>query len=75
MPVQYGGSAQASQRFVQTFSLPSSQWTVIHNFGFFPNVIVFDGDGNEIAADVQYTDDNTVVVTWPSPTTGKVVVS
>lgn len=59
--------------YVQT--LPSAQWTVVHNFGKHPNVALLDSTGEEVFADVQHTDSNTVVVTWAAPMTGKVVCS
>lgn len=59
--------------FEQDFT-NSSQWHASHNFNKVPNVAVFDSTGHETIADVN-ADANTVTVTWPGPTSGKVVCS
>lgn len=60
--------------FEQDFLTPSSQWHAVHGLGKIPGVLVLDSLGNEIGADVQ-VDATSVTVTWPGPTTGKVVCS
>lgn len=59
--------------FEQDFT-DSSQWHVVHNLGVIPGVSVYDSAGREIIADVQI-DSTTATVTWPGPTTGKLVLS
>lgn len=51
---------------------PAATWTITHNLGFKPGVQLFtDDDGDQqVYTDVSYPDDNTVVIEWPSPTTG-----
>lgn len=57
-------------KFHQT--APAATWTISHNRNNKPDVVLLsDDDGNErVFTDVSYPDDATVVVEWPSPTTG-----
>lgn len=65
----------ADQMYYEQDFVNSAQWTVHHNLGQYPNVSILDTGGEEVFADVQHVDINTVVVTWPAPFTGKVVCS
>lgn len=51
---------------------PAATWTVQHNLGRKPAVVLFlDEDPNTpVYTDITYPDLNTVVVEWPSPETG-----
>lgn len=58
------------------FAAPAATWTLIHNRGSYPPVVLFtDADGDEpVWTDVSYPDVNTTVVEWPSPTTGSAYI-
>jgi phage gp45-like len=47
--------------------------TVNHNLGIYPQVSVLDGSGNVVAANIQHTNVNTVVVTFSASFSGTVV--
>lgn len=56
-------------------SVAASTWTVLHNFGRRSQVTILDNSYVEVEADVDQSDINTVVVTFPTPQTGTVIVS
>lgn len=51
---------------------PAAEWTLVHNRNTKPDVVLIpDTDGDErVYTDVTYPDESTVLVEWPSPTTG-----
>lgn len=60
---------------VFTQDTPSSNWTIEHNLGRYPVIVVFDEAGNERPfVPVSTPDINTAVLTPTPPLAGKVVV-
>lgn len=51
-----GGGGDAHFVFVQ--SVASALWTVVHNLGKFPDVIVQDSANSEIECDIEYVSAN-----------------
>lgn len=49
---------------------PVSVWTILHELGGFPSVLVMDSTGQELISEVHYPDDQTVVVTHGQPYSG-----
>lgn len=45
-------------------------WPVTHNLGKYPSVTVVDSGGNTVIGDVQYVDDNSVVITFSAAFSG-----
>ena len=65
-----GGSA-----YEHIQGVPASSWPINHNLGRRAHVTILDPDGTEVEADVEHTSDNTLVITFPNPHTGTVIVS
>lgn len=63
-------SSQATT-FVFTQASSSNRWEINHKLGKFPSVTVVDSAGTTVIGDVQYIDNNNVVVEFSSPFTGK----
>jgi hypothetical protein len=63
-----GGGGTPTFEFVQ--SLAASQWTVNHGLSDYPNVLIIDGSGQELHAEVHYPDDQTVVIVHGQPYSG-----
>jgi hypothetical protein len=61
--------------YIHNQTSASASWNVNHNLGQFPNIAVVMDDGTVVAADVDHTDTNSAVITFPSPYTGKAVCS
>lgn len=68
--------ADANPPIAVHFTNPAAQWTVTHNRNSRPDVVlVEDSDPNTpVITDVEYPDLNTVIITWPAPTTGWVYI-
>lgn len=54
---------------------PSTFWTVNHNLNRYADVLVVDLLGNQMFAEVDYPDANTVTITASEPITGRVYIS
>jgi hypothetical protein len=57
-------------------SVAAATWTITHNRGTKPDmVLVLDEDPlRAVYTDITYPDDNTAVVEWPTPVTGKAYI-
>ena len=62
------GPSSVSMNFEQTS--PSDEWIINHNFGFFPNVILFTVGGIEMLGQVVNITDNQVRVYFTSAVAG-----
>lgn len=58
-------------RYVHNQLGASNSWTVNHNLGKFPSVVVIDSGGNTILPDPDYIDDNTLILNFSVPFGGK----
>lgn len=58
--------------FIQTQAIAAAVWTVPHNLGRRPAVMVVDNLGAVLGADVAYLDDNVLQVTHGMPMIGAV---
>lgn len=63
--------ARADKTYIHYQSSPSSTWTVAHNLGKMPSVMVVDTADTVFVGDVAYTDNNNLVITFASPFSGK----
>jgi hypothetical protein len=50
---------------------PTVLWTVTHNLGKFPAVMVVDTGNSVLEADIHYADANQLTVSFGAPTSGK----
>ena len=65
-PAPAGGAYQHVQ------STPAAEWTVAHNLGRYPSMVLrlASAPGEPVHTDITYVDENTALVTWPSPESG-----
>lgn len=61
--------------YVHTQGAPATSWVVTHNLNKYPAVDVVDTGNSAVIPSVQYTDINTVTLTFGSPTSGKAFVN
>lgn len=68
-----GPPGAAGGSFSYTQAVPASTWTIHHNLGTRPvPVILLDTDPlAPVWTDMQYVDANTLVLTFPTPVTGR----
>lgn len=52
------------QTYTHTQSVASATWTITHNLNKRPSVTVVDSGGTVVIGDVQYIDDNTIIITF-----------
>lgn len=70
-PVGPTGPAGVLSTFVFTQSGLSAIWTIIHNLNCYPSVTVVDTGGTELIPDVNYINDDELVLMFANPTSGK----
>lgn len=68
-------SSFADNHYVHTQSVASSVWSVAHNLGKFPSVTVIDSGNNVVFGDVQFIDNNNVIITFTSSFSGKAYIN
>ena len=68
-------SAAGDLNFIFTQAIPSATWTVTHNFGKFPSVSIVDTDDQEVFAQVDYIDTNSLTITFSSAQSGKAYIN
>lgn len=61
----------ADKTFVFEQGIASDTWNITHNLNKYPSVTVVDSAGNEVIAEVVYTDTNNCVVTMTAAFKGK----
>lgn len=61
--------------YVHTQAIASNVWTINHNLIFIPNVTVVDSGGTVVEGSYDYPDNNTVVLSFSSPFSGKAYLS
>lgn len=50
---------------------PASIWTITHNLGKVPAVVVFDSAGDQVMGDIDVVDNNTITITFSAAFAGK----
>lgn len=69
--VRIDAGAVAGATFTWTQTAPSATWNVIHNLASYPAVTVVDTGDTEVIPDLHYIDQNSLVLSFGSPTSGK----
>lgn len=59
--------------YVHTQATPAGSWNITHNLGKFPSVVLAlsSAPDEAVTTDVHYTNENSLIVEWPSPESGK----
>jgi hypothetical protein len=57
--------------YTHTQNTPSATWTITHNLNCFPSVSIADSAGSVVIGDINYTNANTLVVTFAAAFGGK----
>jgi hypothetical protein len=68
-----GGGSDANFVFTQVSALAT--WNITHNLGKFPSVTIVDSSNNQVFADVQHTDVNSLVIQFATPFAGKAILN
>lgn len=61
--------------YVHTQGVASTNWTINHNLGFFPNVEIIDSAGSSVIGSYQFVNVNTIIATFTDPFAGKAYLS
>lgn len=59
------------KNYVHVQNTPSASWTASHNLGKRPAVVVVDSADEVVYGEIEYTDDNTVTLTFVGAFSGK----
>ncbi len=69
--MKYDVLVEAIPYYVHYQMVPSAEWDVVHNLGKKPSVTIVDSADNIVVGDVQYINDNEVVITFKGAFSGK----
>lgn len=69
------GAYGADATFVHLQGVPSDTWTIVHNLGKYPSVMVQDSAGDEVEGGITYVDFNTVSVTFTGAFSGRAILN
>lgn len=64
-------SDAVDKTYIHTQDVVSDIWTVQHNLNKMPSVVVVDSGGSAVEGDIQYIDNNSVVLTFSGAFSGK----
>lgn len=70
-----GGGGTSDVRYVHTQTSAATTWTITHNLGLFPSVMVVDNSGDVIGANIHYNSNNQLVITFDLAQAGKAYLS
>jgi hypothetical protein len=70
---QSGGTDPLEYAHTQTLSLAT--WTITHNLGKYPGVMIVDTGGNVVIGEVRYVSLNQLVITFSAAFSGKAYLS
>lgn len=62
-------------RYVHVQPIPDTVWTATHNLGLLPQVTIMNSAGQVVEGDVNYVDNNTVVLTFLAAFSGIAILS
>lgn len=68
--LRYIGST-SDKSFVFSQSVAAARWEIQHNLDKYPSVTIVDSAGTEVIGEVQYIDQNNVVLLFTAPFSGK----
>jgi len=76
IPFDVESNIGAAEQFVHTQGSAAAQWTINHDRGGRPAVVLMpDSDpGERVYTDLTYVSDSQILVTWPSPVSGKAYI-
>ena len=66
-----GGAGDGDKTYVFTQAFSTTEWNITHNLNKYPSVVIVDSDLNQVIADVQYIDLNTVKIRFNHGFIGK----
>lgn len=68
-PPEVGGSSE----YVHTQAAAAATWNITHNLGKYPSVVLAltSAPDESVVTDVHYTSEDSLIVEWPSPESGK----
>lgn len=68
--LQGPGSSGSDKFHKHDQEVSSSTWTISHNFGRFPNIVIYDSAGDEVQGDVVHIDPNSTRVNFSAAFAG-----
>lgn len=63
--------AKIASTFIYEQGIPSAKWNITHNLNKYPSVTIVDSALSEVVGDIQYIDENNVLIKFSSEFSGK----
>lgn len=61
--------------YIHLQSVPSNEWTIVHNLSFYPSITVVDSSGNVVEGSYSYQDESTIIASFSGAFSGKAYLS
>ena len=74
-PIIVGGPLTQIVAYHHTQHVPSNIWAITHGLDFFPNVTVADSSGNLCEGEIDYTDKDSLTITFSGSFSGDAYLS
>jgi hypothetical protein len=69
--LEFIDQAVGDKHYVYDQGIPSTTWSIDHNLGKYPSVVIVDTSNSEVIGDIQYIDTNNLTVTFSASFAGK----
>jgi hypothetical protein len=69
------GSAPELVSYRHFQSVVSNIWNITHNLGWYPNITVVDSAGSVVEGEIDYVDENNLILNFSSPFSGVAYLS
>lgn len=67
--------AQKDSNFIFNQIVPSSLWSITHNLNKLPNITIIDSAGSEVKGEIEYVDNNNIILHFSSEFSGKAILN
>ena len=67
--------ASKDSNYVYNQIIPSDTWSINHNLKKLPNVTVIDSAGSKCEGEIEYVDDNNLILHFSSEFSGKAILN
>lgn len=68
-----GDKGDSGAHYLHVQITPQLSWTVVHNLGRNPVVLITDSMGEEVEGDIQYVDSDTLIVSFSAEFSGQLI--
>ena len=73
--IQGGSVVSNDKTYLHIQDVASNEWNINHNLNKYPSVTVIDSANNEVVGDVEYIDNNNLIIKFEGSFSGKATLN